>query len=269
MVDYYARIAPVLLSHLRGRPLTLKRYPNGTGEAFFYEKRCPPHHPEWVATLSVRSRSGGATVNYCSADDLATLVWLANLAVIELHPLLALGADVDVPTAMVFDLDPGPPAGLLDCARVAQWCRDALGEAGLVSWIKTSGSKGLQVYVPLNSSHTYDDTKPFAHRLAQRMEKEHPEAVVEKMDKARRRGKVLIDWSQNHVSKTTVSAYSLRARARPTVSTPVSWDEVEQALAVEQPELLVFEAPQVLDRVGQLGDLFEPVIHQEQHLPTD
>lgn len=286
MVDYYARIAPVLLPHLRSRPLTLKRYPDGTGAAFFYEKRCPPHRPDWVATLSVPSRSGGPTVEYCSADNLATLVWLANLAVIEMHPLLALGRDVEVPTAVVFDLDPGPPAGVLDCARVARWCREALDQLGLASWVKTSGSKGLQVYVPLNhpyrhgsdshgagshgadssSPHTYDDTKPFAHRLAQQMQSEHPEAVVEKMDKARRRGRVLIDWSQNHVSKTTVSVYSLRGGGRPTVSTPVTWEEVDQALAADQPGRLVFEAPQVLERVAHRGDLFEPVIDQVQRL---
>ncbi len=261
-------MAPYLLPHLQGRPLTLKRYPDGTGASFFYEKRCPPHRPEWVRTVPVSSRSGGGSVEYCSADDLATLVWLANLAAIELHPLLALGTDVEAPTAVVFDLDPGPPAGLLDCARVAGWCREALGRLGLTSWVKTSGSKGLQVYVPLNCPHTYDDTKPFAHRLALEMEKEHPEAVVEKMDKARRRGKVLIDWSQNHISKTTVSVYSLRARARPTVSTPVTWEEVEEALVAGRPERLVFEAPEVLDRVREQGDLFEPVTQTEQRLPS-
>lgn len=268
MIDYYVRIAPVLLPHLQGRPLTLKRYPNGTSEAYFYEKRCPPHHPDWVHTVAVWSRSGGSTVEYCSADDLATLAWLANLAAVELHPLLARGDDIDSPTALVFDLDPGPPAGVVDCARVALWCRDALADVSLASWVKTSGSKGLQVYVPLNCPHTYDDTKPFAHHLAQRMEKDHPEAVVEKMDKARRRGKVLIDWSQNHVSKTTISVYSLRARARPTVSTPVTWAEVEQALADGRPEHLVFEAGPLLDRVAERGDLFEPVLQTQQRLPS-
>jgi bifunctional non-homologous end joining protein LigD len=266
VIDYYVRIAPVMLPHLAGRPLTLKRYPNGSTASFFYEKNCPSHRPDWVQTISVPStRKSEKTINYCSADDLPTLVWLANLAALELHPLLALGTEIDSPTTMVFDLDPGPPAAMGECAEVACEIRAFLEPLGLRSFPKTSGSKGLQLYVPLNSGATYNQTKPFAHQLALTLEKRLPGRVVEKMEKARRGGKVLIDWSQNHPTKTTVGVYSLRAKDRPTVSTPVTWDEVEAAVGGGAE--LSFEAAHTLERVERLGDLFQPVTELRQELP--
>jgi len=265
VIDYYARVGPTMLTHLEGRPLTLKRYPNGSAAPFFYEKNCPKHHPEWVHTIEVPSRrKSEKTINYCSADELATLVWLANLAALELHPLLARGSDIDVPTAMVFDLDPGPPAGMRECAVVAGEIRALLEPLGLEIFAKTSGSKGLQLYVPLNTPSDYEETKPFAHSVAVHLEKVKPDLVVEKMDKDRRQGKVLIDWSQNHPTKTTVGVYSLRAMDRPTVSTPVSWAEVEAAAGGEA---LGFESGEVLERIERLGDLFAPVATLQQRLP--
>ena len=268
VIDYYLRVAPALLTHLARRPLTLKRYPNGTAASFFYEKQCPRHRPPWVSTADVpRRRGSDRDIRYCIAADVATLVWLANLAAIELHPLLACAEDVDAPTVVVFDLDPGPPAGIIDCGRVALLVRELLAGVGLQCWPKTSGSKGLQLYVPLNTAHTYDDTKPFAHRVAATLAGRHPDLVVEKMDKSLRRGRVLIDWSQNHPTKTTIGPYSLRAMTRPTVSTPVTWDEVETALARDDAALLDFEAAAVLDRLQSSGDLFAPVAELEQRLP--
>ena len=269
MIDYYARIGETVLPHLRGRPLTLKRYPNGVAEGHFYEKQCPTHRPDWVATCPIPSRGEtGKMINYCLADDLPTLVWVANLAAIELHPLLARGEKVVQPTMIAFDLDPGAPADLVDCCEVAFWVKDVLDRLGLQSFPKTSGSKGLQLYVPLNvDGVTYEDTKPFAHAIARLLEKEHPDRVVEKMEKDLRVGKVLIDWSQNHITKTTVCVYSMRARTRPTVSTPVTWDEVAGALDARDPSLLTFETDDVLERVEAHGDLFRPVVDLEQQLP--
>jgi bifunctional non-homologous end joining protein LigD len=264
VIDYYARVGPTMLTHLAGRPLTLKRYPNGSDGKFFYEKNCPSHRPDWVTTIEVPSRrKSEKTINYCMADELATLVWLANLAALELHPLLARGADIEVPTAMVFDLDPGPPAAMTECAVVALEIRQRLESLDLETFAKTSGSKGLQLYVPLNTPTDYEETKPFAHSVARRLEKDLPSLVVERMDKERRQGKVLIDWSQNHPTKTTVGVYSLRARDRPTVSTPVSWTEVEEAAGGMA---LGFEAGEVLERIERLGDLFAPVATLEQRL---
>jgi bifunctional non-homologous end joining protein LigD len=270
MIDYYAKVGPTLLPHLRGRPLTLKRYPNGVAESFFYEKQCPSHRPPWVETCPIGSRgTAGKTINYCLANDLPTLIWVANLASIELHPLLACGERVNEPTMIAFDLDPGAPADIIDCCQVGLWVREVLDGLGLQSFPKTSGSKGLQLYVPLNTSGvTYEDTKPFAHAIARLLEKQHPDRVVERMDKELRGGKVLIDWSQNHITKTTVCVYSMRARTRPTVSTPVTWDEVESALDARDASPLTFEAPDVLRRVDDLGDLFRPVIELEQALPA-
>jgi bifunctional non-homologous end joining protein LigD len=268
MIDYYMRISTLLLPHLSRRPLTLKRYPDGVIAEFFYEKQCPTYRPAWLATCPIPSRSiSGKVINYCVVDDLPSLVWVANLASIELHPLLACCPHTDRPTALAFDLDPGPPAGLLDCCRVGLWVKDVLDRLSLRSFPKTSGSKGLQVYVPLNTAHTYDDTKPFARTIARFLEREHPDQVVERMDKSLRKGKVLIDWSQNDLSKSTVSVYSLRAQIHPTVSTPASWLEVQQALNTKHPEHLQFEAPGVLRRIEQLGDLFAPVRTLRQRLP--
>jgi bifunctional non-homologous end joining protein LigD len=265
VIDYYTRIAPVLLPHLRGRPLTMKRYPDGVDGKFFYEKQCPSHRPEWVHTEPVVTR--GKTIDFCVVDDLATLVWTSNLADLELHTSLSRADDLQRPTMVVFDLDPGAPAAVLDCAQVGIWLRDVLGRLGLESFVKTSGSKGLHFYIPLNTPATYEESKPFARALARLIEKEHPKQVTSNMKKELRKGKVFIDWSQNNDFKTTVCVYSLRARERPTVSTPVTWDEVEDALADGEPDQLVFEAREVLEGVEQHGDLFEPVLELEQELP--
>jgi bifunctional non-homologous end joining protein LigD len=268
VIDYYTRVAPAVLPHLRGRPLTLKRYPNGVDREFFYEKECPSHRPEWVRTAALWSRSNEREINYCLADDLPTLVWAANLADLELHTPMSLAEDIKRPTMVVFDLDPGPPAGLLDCARVANWLRELLGQLGLETFPKTSGSKGLQAYLPLNTPVTYDDTKPFARAIAELLEKRHAELVVSRMKKSLRPGKVLVDWSQNDEHKTTVCAYSLRARERPTVSTPVTWEEVDRAREADDPGLITFDSDDVLDRYEELGDLFAPVLELEQRLPS-
>ena len=267
VIDYYARIAPVLLPHLAGRPLTLKRYPEGVDKEYFFEKNATKHRPDWVKTVPVWSQGNQRNVNYILANDLPTLVWIANLASIELHPSLSLAKDILCPRSMVFDLDPGAPANIVQCCQVGVWLRDIFAHFGLQSFPKTSGSKGLQIYVPLNSPTSYDVTKPFAHALARLLENEHRELVVSDMKKQLRVGKVFVDWSQNDDHKTTVSVYSLRALERPTVSTPVKWEEVEQALKKKDADLLVFEASQVLDRVQKMGDLFEPVLKLKQKLP--
>ena len=267
LIDYYARIAPVLLPHLHGRPLTLKRYPDGVEGGHFYEKRCPSHRPDWVATAAIWSERNKQEVDYCLAEDLPTLVWAANLADIELHTSLSRAEDMQRPTMMVFDLDPGEPADIIDCCQVGLWIRGMLRELGLSTYAKTSGSKGLQLYVPLNSEVGYDTTKPFARSVAETLERQLPDRVVSRMTKSLRPGKVLVDWSQNDDSKTTVCVYSLRARERPSVSTPVDWDEVEQALEARDPGLLSFDYLAVLERVDDRGDLFAPVLSERQALP--
>lgn len=267
VIDYYTRIAPVLLPHLRGRHLTLKRYPDGVEGPFFYEKQCPGHRPDWVRTAGVYSRQNAREIDYCLADDLATVVWLANLADLEMHTPLALAATPKEPTVIAFDLDPGPPATIVECAEVACRLRDAFDHFGLEAFPKTSGSKGMQVYVPLNTPASYRATKPFAQGVAQVLERRHPELVVSEMRKDRRPGKVLIDWSQNDEHKTTVSVYSLRARERPTVSTPVTWDEVEAVTRSRDPDDLTFTSDAVLARVAEHGDRFAPVLELEQELP--
>jgi bifunctional non-homologous end joining protein LigD len=259
VIDFYTRIAPFVLPHLRGRPLTLKRYPNGVDGQFFYEKNCPSHRPDWIKTERVDK------IDYCLCDDLPTLVWMANLADLELHPSLSLAAEIERPTVMAFDLDPGAPAGIMECREVAFMLREALGQIGLECFPKTSGSKGIQVYAPLNTDGvTYDDTKPLSQALARHLEAEHPKLIVSLQKKELRKGKVLIDWSQNDEHKTTVSVYSLRARERPTVSTPLSWEELE---AASEPDDLAFTSAEVLERVEEHGDLFAPVAELEQSLP--
>ena len=267
VVDYYVRIAPVLVPHLAGRPLTMKRYPGGVDQEYFFEKNAPMHRPDWVKTAPVWSEGNKRTINYLLANDLPTLVWIANLASIELHPSLSLSTDITVPTMIVFDLDPGPPANIVQCAQVGLWVREIFDHFGLQSFPKTSGSKGLQIYVPMNTKTTYEQTKAFAHALARLLEHEHPELVVSDMKKAVRTNKVFVDWSQNDQHKTTISVYSLRAREHPTVSTPVTWEEVEQALKKKDAGRLVFEAKDVLARVEKMGDLFEPVQKLKQKLP--
>jgi bifunctional non-homologous end joining protein LigD len=268
VIDYYVRIAPAMIPHLSGRALTMKRYPNGVDSEFFYEKNAPKHRPEWVHTVPVWSHGNNRTMHYVEVSDLPTLVWLANLAALELHPSLALAKDVTRPTMMVFDLDPGPPANIVQCCQVGLWLREIFEHFGLQSFPKTSGSKGLQMYVPLNTPTSYDVTKPFAHALAQLLGQDHPNLVVSDMKKKLRTGKVFVDWSQNDEHKTTVAIYSLRARERPTVSTPVSWEEVERALKKKDADLLVFEAPKTVARFEKMGDLFEPVLTLKQKLPT-
>jgi bifunctional non-homologous end joining protein LigD len=266
VIDYYTRVAPVLLPHLRGRPLTLKRYPDGVDGEFFYEKQCPSHRPDWVRTEAVSTNS--KVIDFCIADDLPTLVWTSNLADLELHTSLSLAKDIKRPTMLVFDLDPGAPAAILECVQVGLWLRDTLDELGLKSFPKTSGSKGFQVYAPLNTKVTYDETKPFARALAQLLEKQHPKKVVSNMKKELRKGKVFVDWSQNDDHKTTICVYSLRAKERPTVSTPVDWDEAEAAIEEKNADALVFDSDMVLERVDRHGDPFEPVLELKQELPT-
>src|SRR5580704_3787770 len=267
VIDYYVRIAPAMIPHLAGRPLTRKRYPNGVDEEFFYEKNAPQHRPDWVKTAPIWSEGNRRMVHYILADDLPTLVWLANLAAIELHPSLSLAKEITCPTMMVFDLDPGPPANIVQCCQVGLWLREIFEHFGLQSFPKTSGSKGLQIYVPLNTPTSYEQTKPFAHALARLLESDHRSLVVSDMKKELRVGKVLVDWSQNDEHKTTIGVYSLRARERPTVSTPVKWEEVEFALKKKDVGVLVFEAAEVLKRVEKMGDLFAPVLKLKQKLP--
>jgi bifunctional non-homologous end joining protein LigD len=267
LVDYYAQIAPVLLGHLNGRPLTLKRYPDGVEGKYFYEKRCPAHRPDWVSTAPIKSERGKGTIDYCLAEDLPTLIWAANLADIELHTSLSRAKDMNTPTAIVFDLDPGPPAGLKKCCRVALQIRDLFDAFGLRSLVKTSGSKGLQVYVPLNTAVSYEQTKSFARAVAELLEKRHPRQVLSRMAKELRPGKVLIDWSQNDEHKTTVSVYSLRARERPTISTPLPWEEVEKGQRSRREPELSAEPKTMLERVQRHGDLFEGLLTLTQELP--
>jgi bifunctional non-homologous end joining protein LigD len=268
VIDYYMRIAPVLLPHLRGRHLTLKRYPNGVEGDFFYEKQCPSHRPDWVRTAGVWSRHNGREIDYCMVDELATIVWLANLADLEMHTPLAYADAPEQPTFLAFDLDPGPGASIVECAEVACRLREAFDHFGLLAFPKTSGSKGMQVYVPLNTPTTYAVTKPFAMGVAQVLERRMPELVVSEMRKDRRAGKVFIDWSQNDEHKTTVCVYSLRAREHPTVSTPLEWDEVEGVLRTRDADDLTFTSDEVLERVAEHGDCFAPVLELQQELPS-
>ncbi len=275
VVDYYAKVAPAMVPHLRGRAVTLRRFPEGVDDtdAAFFEKRCPKHRPEWVQTTPVGASTG--TIDFCVCEDRATLVWMAQLAAIELHPSLSLTPEHDRPSVLAFDLDPGPPANVVDCCKVALRVRELFDHFGLQCFPKTSGSKGLQVYAPLNNdavTYEADDedgkgTKPLARAIAQLLEKQTPKEVVSKMKKVERKGKVFVDWSQNHRRKTTIAVYSLRARERPTVSTPVTWEEVEHAVKKEDADSLVFEAKDVLKRIERDGDLFEPVLKLKQELP--
>jgi bifunctional non-homologous end joining protein LigD len=265
VIDYYARIAPVALPHLRRRALTFKRFPNGTETKGFFEKRCPGHRPEWVnVALGPGDRHGG--IEYCCLDSPASLVWAANMAALELHAPMALAADLDTPRAVVFDFDPGPGTDISDCCAIALGVRDVLAAVDLEGCCKTSGSKGLQLYVPLNTpGATHAGAAEFALAVGQVMEKQLPKQVTTVMAKAVRPGKIFVDWSQNAHHKTTIAPYSLRARPAPTVSTPVSWDEVESCAGGDLE--LVFEAADVLARVAEDGDDFEPVLTLEQELP--
>jgi bifunctional non-homologous end joining protein LigD len=268
VIAFYIKIAPVLLPHLRNRPLTMKRYPNGVAAPFFYEKQCPRPRPAFVKTHSVARHHQPGSIQYCLVNNLPTLVWAANLGDLELHTFLSRAPNVRRPTEIVFDLDPGAPANAVQCAQVALWLRDMFDRIGLEVFIKSSGSKGMQLYLPLNTAITYQETTPFAKAVAQTLEKAHPELVVSDMKKKLRQGKVLVDWSQNSETKTTVSVYSLRAKDRPYVSMPLEWSEVEKCLKKKDPSLVFFEAAEALKRVGQKGDLFAPVLTLKQNLKS-
>lgn len=264
VIDYYVRVAPVMLTHVAGRGVTLRRWPDGvTGQSFF-EKRCPSHRPDWVGTARGPGDRGGP-VEYCCLDEVAALAWTANLAALEIHAPMARGDDPETPTMLVFDLDPGTPATIIECAQVALDIEEVLESVGLRCWPKTSGSKGMQLYVPLNTPHTHDHASSFAHAVAQLLEKQHPARVLSVMTRSARKGKVFIDWSQNSRHKTTIAAYSLRAGERPTVSTPLTWDEVADAAAGEP---IGFESHEVLERLERHGDLFAPTAELEQELPA-
>jgi bifunctional non-homologous end joining protein LigD len=270
MVDYYARVAPAMVPHLSGRAVTLRRFPEGVDDldAAFFEKRCPKHRPKWVKTAKVQAGPRAGVIEFCVCDSLPTLIWMAQLAAIELHPSLSLSRAPKRPTVLAFDLDPGPPADVVDCSRVALRLRDLLAQLDLQSFVKTSGSKGMQLYVPLNTKTTYEQTRPFAQAIAQIVAKQDPDNVLAKMGKKTdRSGKVLIDWYQNNERKTTIAVYSLRAREHPTCSTPVTWEEVEKAADSGKANHLVFETTDVLKRLDDQGDLFAPVLELEQELP--
>ncbi|MBO0702786.1 MAG: non-homologous end-joining DNA ligase, partial [Candidatus Dormibacteraeota bacterium] len=248
---------------------TLKRYPNGIDGQMFYEKNCPKHRPDWMQTAKVWSRGNDRWMYFCVVDDLPSLVWVAQLGTVEWHTSLSTKPELDHPRTLVFDFDPGPPATIVECCRVAGLVREWLDAHRLQGFCKTSGSKGLQLYVPLNRDAGYDVTKTISRGIATKLEREHPKEVVSRQVKDLRGGKVLIDWSQNDPNKTTVNVYSLRARERPTVSTPVTWDEVEDCASSGDPNRLVFDSTAVLERVEKQGDLFAPVLKLRQTLPEE
>jgi bifunctional non-homologous end joining protein LigD len=267
VIDYYARVGPALLPHLRDRPLTRVRYPNGVTAKSFFEKRAPDHRPDWVRTESVWAGNRAGDIDFVVCDDLATLTWLAQLAALELHPSLAKVDDVQRPTVLAFDLDPGPPATIVECCAVALLIRALFAGFGLDCFPKSSGSKGMQVYLPLNGDVDYELTKPYAKAVAQALEASEPDLVISQMKKELRPGKVFVDWSQNSSTKTTIAVYSLRARPEPTASAPLRWEEVEAALESGDPDSLRFRSEQVLERIDAHGDLFAPVLELEQELP--
>jgi bifunctional non-homologous end joining protein LigD len=269
VIDYYLRISPHLLPHLRNRPVTLKRYPNGVMGGFFYEKDAPSFTPDWVETFPVPRRESPQPIRYILVNNRATLAWLANLANLEIHPFLHRVPQIHRPTTIVFDLDPGEGADVLTCGRIAFMLRDLLQGFGLQTFVKVSGSKGLQVYAPLNTAVTYDLTQPFAKAIAELLSKQHPKLIVANMAKALRRRKVFIDWSQNADFKTTVGVYSLRAKTNePFVSVPITWAELETAVEKGKAKDLYFGINAALARVEDAGDLFKPVLTLKQKLPS-
>jgi bifunctional non-homologous end joining protein LigD len=268
VISYYMRIAPYLLPHLKDRPLTLKRYPNGVNSEFFYEKRCPSHKPDWVTTAYAPSRGKNGRIDYCVVNEPATLAWVENLASLELHTLLSKSPNLQQPTMVVFDLDPGPPAEVHESCSIALQMRDLFEKLGLKTFVKHSGGKGLHLVVPLNTKVTFDDTKEFARAVAMLFEQNDPKHVTSVMRKDLRGGKVFIDWSQNDEHKTTCCVYSLRARERPTVSAPLTWKEVEKAHRSGKVDDIRFEAEEVVARATKMGDLFEPVVSLKQKLPS-
>ncbi len=268
MIEYYIKIAPHLLKHLKGRPVSLKRYPDGVEGIFFYEKQCPKYKPDWVCTAPVWSEQRHANINYCLFEDLPTLVWAANLAVLEIHVVLAKKANLSQPTSLVFDLDPGEGVNIIQCSEIALKIKKLFEKSSLECFPKTSGSKGMQLYVPLNTKCTFDETKAVAKHVATVLEQEHPDQVVSKMAKVLRKGKIFIDWSQNDEHKTTVCVYSMRATEKPSVSTPLKWSEVKEASTSKEKMPLRFEPKDVLARVEKSGDLFEPLLTLKQHLKS-
>jgi bifunctional non-homologous end joining protein LigD len=268
VIDYYIRVSEYLLPHLKDRPITMKRYPDGVRSPHFYAKNAPPHTPSWIRTFPVPRRSGDKTIHYVILDSLPALVWSANLANLELHPFLHCVPHISRPAAVVFDLDPGEGADVLDCAKVSFLLKDALEKNGLECFAKVSGSKGIQLYVPLNTSVTYERTGPFARALAERLEREHPDLVVAEMKKAQRTNKVFIDWSQNSDFKTTVAVYSMRAkRDQPYCSMPVTWEELKRAMRRRDADALYFDPEKAIKRLEKTGDLFAPVLKKKQKLP--
>jgi bifunctional non-homologous end joining protein LigD len=258
LIDYYSAVAETMVPHLTARPITLRRWPNGVEGQTFFQKNAPKHRPDWMGTVHL------GDVDYLRIDEPAGLVWAANSAAIEIHPGLARDPHLDCPTAVVFDLDPGEGSDILTCCRVASILRAYLDQIGLTAWPKTSGSKGLQLYVPLNDGTTFEATRAFAESLARVAESEHPDLITSAVEKVSRRKKVLIDWAQNSPSRTTVAVYSVRAREFPSVSTPVTWDEVEGA---ESADALRFDIGAALKRIEDLGDLMGPVLTETQELP--
>jgi len=270
VVEYYRKVAQFLLPHFRNRPVTLKRYPDGVYGEAFYEKDAPGFTPEWVKTFPVPRREAGPAINYILINDLATLTWAAHLAALELHPFLHRAPKIETPTHVVFDLDPGEGTNIFDCARVACLMHDLLAKLRLKSLPKVSGSKGIQVYVPLNTPITYEATQPFARATAELFEREHRHLVVSDMAKNLRIGRVFIDWSQNADHKTTIGVYSLRAkRPRPYVSMPVKWEELTKALQKHDVGLLEFAPDAALQRLKRVGDLFAPMLKLKQKLPKE
>jgi len=266
-MDYYRRISPFILPHLKDRALTLKRYPNGVEEEYFYEKRCPSNRPSWVKTARI-TRDEGEQMTVCLVNDLDTLIWVENLASLELHVPLARAGSPETPDSMVFDLDPGDSANVLDCARVALILRDLLLELKLASYVKTSGRKGLHVYVPLNRRDaTFEDTKKFSKSVSEVLQHNYPDLVTAKMAKELRKQKVFINWSQNDHSKTMICVYSLRAREKPVVSFPLTWKELEDSASRRDPGRLQVLHSEALSRVEKEGDLFRDVLVKKQKLP--
>jgi bifunctional non-homologous end joining protein LigD len=267
-LDYYARIAHVLLPHLHGRPMTLKRYPEGVNGPHFYDKHCEGA-PPWVEVAPVWSTRKGDEIRFCRLEDRASLLWSVNRGNIEMHPLLSVMPEPDTPTTLVFDLDPGPPAGILDAAALALILRDMLEALQLQSWAKSSGAHGVHVYVPLNAPVTFEASKRFARRVAETLAGRLPERAIARTDKRARRGLVLVDWGQNDRHKSTVAVYSLRAKLqRPTVSAPLRWDELRDAIEARDEQALLLSPHAVLERVASDGDLFAPVLELVQEPPS-
>ena len=263
VIEYYVKVAPTMLPHIADRGITQRRWPNGVNEDSFFEKRCPSHRPGWVGTcLGPGDRRGG--IEYCKLDSVPALAWTANLAALEIHSPMARCGAIDEPTMLVFDLDPGRPATIIECCQVALEIQELLETVGLEGFAKTSGSKGMQLYIPLNTPHEHDHCSDFALAVAQLLEQRASDRVTSTMAKAARSGKIFIDWSQNSRHKTTIAPYSMRAKDRPTVSTPISWDEVADGADGEP---LSFETAEVLARIDEFGDLFAPTLTLEQELP--